>query len=97
MQAMERRGRKMITIRDIDFNVVNTSRNLRGILEYTRAHGVERVDIWPGKDKGAQFGITWNNGASTMSDFASATVCQQFFAKRARFAPWVILHPVKGV
>lgn len=84
----------MIKIYDADMRTASTSRNLRGLLEYTRKNEVERVDIWPNKN-GAQFGVTWRNGASCMSDFADSTVCKAFFAKRKAFNHNIIIHEVK--
>ena len=52
----------MITIRDSEFNIVSQSKNLRGILRYKCR--VERVDVWH-----RQVGITWTDGASTITDF----------------------------
>lgn len=81
----------MVKIYDKDLRTVSTSRNLRGILEYTRKNTVERVDIWPNKS-GAQFGITWSNGSSCISEFADATVCAQFFRHRIARFPVIKIH-----
>ena len=80
-----------VVIRDVDFKPVRASRNLRGIMEYTRKHAVQRVDIWPGKDGGAQLGIAWLDGASCITDFASAHVCKQWCAARRAF-PAATIH-----
>ena len=76
-----------VVIRDAEFYVVSTTKNLRGIIEYSRRHRVERVDIWPGKDGGAQLGITWSDDASTITDFVDSTVCREWCAKRRNFPP----------
>ena len=81
----------MITIRDRDFRIVSSSRNLRGIIDYSRRHIVERVDIWPHASGTAQLGITWTNGASVITDFQSSTVCEQWCASRRRF-PAAVIH-----
>lgn len=83
----------MIKIHDINMRTVSTSRNLRGILEYTRKNTVERVDIWPNSN-GAQVGIAWHNGSTCITDFADATVCAQFFRHRIARFPNVIIHEV---
>ena len=79
----------MITIYDASLRAVNRSQNLRGILDYTRTHTVDRLDLWPKNDK-CQVGITWANGSSTCFDFASFTVCKRFFESRKQFGAPVI-------
>ena len=81
----------MITIRDSDFCIVSTSRNLRGIIDYSRTHTVKRVDIWPHASGTAQLGITWSNDSSAITDFQSFTVCKQWCASRRRF-PAAVIH-----
>ena len=81
----------MVKIYDKDLRTISTSRNLRGILEYTRKNTIDRVDIWP-TESGAQFGITWLNGSFCISDFADAMVCKAFFAKRKTFNHNIIIH-----
>lgn len=75
-----------VIIRDADGHVVSRSRNLRGILEYSRRVPVERIDIWRNPDETAQLGITWTNGSSTITDFASFNVCKQWCASRRNFS-----------
>ena len=79
----------MIKICDKDLRCVSNSKNLLGIIEYTRAHAVERVDIWPRKDGEALVGIAWENGSTTTVDFASFVVAKEFFKSRRRFG-----HPI---
>lgn len=74
-----------VVIRDADFKIVSRSRNLRGILDYSRKHLVERVDIWQGAAGGAQLGIVWLSGASVITDFACFEVCKSWCAARRNF------------
>lgn len=74
-----------IIIRDASFRIVSRSRNLRGILSRNRQHAVDRVDVWEGKTGGAQLGVTWADGSSCITDFASFTVCVQWCAARRAF------------
>lgn len=76
-----------VVIRDIDFQVASRSRNLRGILEYSRRHPVERVDIWEARGGAAQLGIAWSNGSTCVTDFASFEVCKRWCAARRNFPP----------
>lgn len=88
-----------VLIKSWDDRVVSRSKNLRGILDYSRKYRVAKVRIWPnnpawrfpypgstvstvGDSEGARFEITWENGSTCLSDFASATVCGQFFRHR---------------
>lgn len=82
-----------IVIRDSSMRPVSTSKNLRGLLDYTRRNRVNRVDIWPDKvpRTGALVGIEWTNGATTTFTFESLVVCQQWFAARKRF-PAATVH-----
>lgn len=68
----------MIVIYDRDLKPVSRSRNLRGILSYPSQ--VERVDIW-----GAQLGVTWTDGASTITDFADPAVLREWVRARRIF------------
>lgn len=81
----------MVIIRDTDGCIVSRSKNLRGILDYSRRHIVERVDIWPHVSGTAQLGVTWINGASVITDFQSFTVCRQWCTSRRRF-PAAVIH-----
>jgi hypothetical protein len=82
-----------VTIRDRDMRIVSTSRNLRGILGFSRTHVVERIDIWPGAAGGAQLGITWMDGASCITDFASFTLCKDWVSRRrVFFGAQVVVH-----
>jgi len=82
----------MITIYDANMRAVARSRNLRGILTYSRKCTVQRVDIWPAKNGAAQCGIEWVDGATTITDFASFDVCQQWFMSRPKFSWAVRIH-----
>lgn len=69
-------------IRDADFRVVKKSQNLRGILDYSRDHAVERVDLY---DSERLLGVTWTNGASTVVRFADAKVLRRWAEARKCF------------
>lgn len=69
-------------IRDRDFKVVSNSRNLRGILEYARKIVTDRIDLYRNKTVGGQFGITFVDGATSISDFSSYDVMLKFAKKR---------------
>jgi hypothetical protein len=76
----------MVTIRDNSFNIVQRSKNLRGILERTRRIAVDRVDVWPDKaGDTAQLGVTWVDGSSCVTDFASFKLCKQWCRARRAF------------
>ena len=76
-----------ITIRDKDFRVVARSHNLRGILDYSRDHPVERVDLFPATNgnPAGTLGVTWTNGATTVADFASYSVMKKWVKARRCF------------
>jgi hypothetical protein len=81
-----------VVIRDRDFKPVNVSRNLRGIISSSGRNAVERVDVWPSKSgDGAQLGVTWTNGSSVITDFASFKVCKAWCAARRSF-PAATIH-----
>ena len=82
----------MILIRNKDFEVVSRSRNLRGILSYSRHTAVERIDLYKAPDGCGQFGITWCDGASCITDFASYNVMADFAKKRTFKAAPVFEH-----
>jgi hypothetical protein len=63
--------------------VVSRSRNLRGILEYSRTHFVARIDLYK-HDLEGQLGITWANGSTVITSFASFDVMQRW-VKRPLF------------
>jgi hypothetical protein len=87
---------KPVLIRDADFRVVRTSRNLRGIIGYSRTHAVERVDIYPSShDCSAQLGIAWADGATCITDFASFEICKNWCAARRAF-PKATIHTREG-
>lgn len=76
-----------VVIRDAAFNVVSKTKNLRGILDYSRTHRVDRIDFWEEGVKGTgQLGITWVNGSSTITDFADAGVMRRWVRGRRVFA-----------
>lgn len=79
----------MVTIRDTDFRVVATSRNLRGLLTYARKSPVTRVDLYenrPGATWGAQFGVTFADGASSISDFAQFSILVNWVETRKKLS-----------
>jgi len=69
-------------IRDAGLRVVKKSQNLRGILDYSRAHTVERVDLY---GSSRLLGVTWTNGASTVVRFADAKVMRRWVEARKCF------------
>lgn len=69
-------------IRDADFRIVKRSHNLRGILEYSRSHAVERVDLY---SSARLFGVAWMDGATTLVQFADANVMRQWAETRKCF------------
>lgn len=76
----------MITIYDRDLRVVSRSKNLRGIMRYPAT--VERVDVWwPG-----QLGVTWTDGASTITTFADHSVLLAWIKARRIFRGVPINH-----
>ena len=79
----------MTEIKDSMGNVIHRSKNLRGIMEYTRAMPVEFVNIIKTQD-GADVFIRWICGAVCHTKFASYTVACEFFNNpRRRFKPCV--------
>ena len=86
----------MATIRDRDFRTVSTSRNLRNV--YRHPSALERIDIWPRKDGGAQVGFAWVDGATCITDYASAEVARQFLGRmcKRRGAPAPVVHSQPG-
>jgi hypothetical protein len=76
-----------VVIRDSDCKVVSTSRNLRGVIARLGRIRPERFDIWPASDGTAQLGITWADGSSMITDFASAAICVRFCENRQQGAP----------
>lgn len=90
-----------IVIRSSDFRVVSTSRNLRGLLTYARRSPVTRVDLYenkPGAAWGAQFGIVFADGSTSISDFASYSILCAWVETRRKLARgWalceVVNHP----
>lgn len=69
-------------IYDADLRVVKKSKNLRGILDYSRTHTVERVDVY---QSARLLGVTWTNGASTVVQFADAKVMRRWAEARKCF------------
>ena len=74
-----------VLIVDIGLNAISRSRNLRGILDYSRRNPVERIDLY-GQPLGAGLlGITWINGSSVITEFASFSVMREWTRDRAVF------------
>ena len=69
-------------IRDVDSRPVKRSSSLRGIIDYSRNHAVERVDLY---DSARLLGVTWANGASTVVPFADAKVLRRWAEARKCF------------
>ena len=69
-------------IHDAGLRVVKKSQNLRGILDYSRAHTVEGVDLY---ESARLLGVTWTNGASTVVRFADAKVMRRWAEARKCF------------
>lgn len=72
-------------IRDRDMRVVRRTRNLRAILEHSRDHAVERLDVYPGPHGTGQLGVAWADGSTTIVDFASINVLREWIARRRCF------------
>lgn len=66
-----------VIIRNAEFRIVAQSRNLRGIIDYSRSHAIERIDLY----KGPQLGISWVDGASCITDFADVTVMHKWIER----------------
>lgn len=62
--------------------VAATSKNLRGIVTYSRKHPVETVALGHAPDGAGVLHITWANGAHATADFASFMVMCECVAKR---------------
>lgn len=76
----------MIKIRNKDFDVVSISKNLAGVRKYAAMYGVERIDIYPDKKTlGCQLGICFKDGASTIHDWRSYTICLERMKKWKHF------------
>ena len=75
----------MITIRNSSGLVVQTSRNLRGIVDRARKVGIDRIDAWYDRRIGkGTLGVTFADDSYTVTDFASDTVLEGYL-KRARW------------
>jgi hypothetical protein len=75
-----------VVIRGADFRVASRSRNLRGILTYSREHVVTRVDLFGPHSSGTgTLGLAWADGATCITDFADYTVMREWVAKRRIF------------
>lgn len=85
----------MAVIRDRDFRIVSTSRNLRNV--YRHPAVIERIDIWPGKSGTAQVGFAWHDGATCITDYASAEVAREFLTRMCarRKVPAPIIHEAR--
>ncbi len=82
----------MINIRDRDMKLIRNSRNLRGVLEHSKRHEVVRIDLWRHRhdapDGSVQIGMEWDDGSSTIFEFASYAVACKWFAVRRRTRGW---------
>jgi hypothetical protein len=75
-----------IIIRDINGRSVRRSKNLRGILEYCRTCQVERVDLFgPNRDGEGVLGVTWADGSTCVTDFASYRLMAEWAKARRAF------------
>lgn len=80
-----------IVIRDADFRVAHRSRNLRGILDYSRNHVVTRIDCYgPHANGTGTLGIAWADGATCITDFADYAVMVQWVKARRRMSGHLI-------
>ena len=86
-----------IIIRDRNFKIVSRSRNLRGIMEYSRRKSTAyRIDLYRGKNgwSGGQFGIAWHDGSTAICDFADFSIMESFAKKRTFKGAEIKIHPV---
>lgn len=60
--------------------IISTSRNLRGIHDRCRRlkHAVERVEVIPLRDGGANILIKWIDGSWATTNFADYGVCVKY-------------------
>lgn len=72
----------MIIIRNSSGDVVQRSRNLRGIVDRARKVGVCRVDAWyDRKKRTGQLGVTFADDSYTITSFASDTVLESYIQR----------------
>ena len=76
---------------------ISWSKNLRGILTYSRENETERIDLYkPDPTRsGGQFGIAWANGSTSICDFADYSIMEKF-ANKKTFKPAIIKIHHKG-
>lgn len=72
----------MVIIYDSNMKPVSHSRNLRGILDYSRKHAVAKVRLTQYKIVGGMLHIEWMNGATVCTIFASWTVLKSWVRGR---------------
>lgn len=70
--------------------VVSQSKNLRGIVAYARQVKLASIVIQPKPDLSASLAISWVDGATCFTNFASYTVCQHWCNKKTIRLGWPI-------
>ena len=76
-------------IYDENGSIVKTSSNLRGIIEYSRRTPVKVVRLFY---PDAQLGVEWEDGATTLVQFASASVLRRWAEARRCFKGATFKH-----
>jgi hypothetical protein len=67
---------------NLNGNLVASSKNLRGILDYARKVPVHRVAIYRNLNGDGLLCVTFDNGANCQTTFASYTVCIDWVKSR---------------
>jgi hypothetical protein len=71
-----------------DGKAVSKSRNLRGVLDYGRKHGVNQVAIGERSNGGGTLVVIFDNKAVVTTTFASFVVLLDWVASRAKRSGW---------
>jgi hypothetical protein len=83
----------MIQIRDVNGNVVHTSRNLRGLLDQARRSPVRKVH-WTGRPDGsAVLAVRYADGCHCETVFLSMLVCAKWCARRRNWPQATVTWP----
>ena len=69
----------------INDKVVSASRNLRGMRDYARKHGVDTIGIIKAVDRAICF-VYYANGAQCRTEWASLSVCKDRMARWKYFS-----------
>lgn len=77
----------MIEIKDASGHVYSRSKNLRGILDYSRRPfiRVTRLTVMHAGDSGGRLRVDWSNGHHVIAIFASHAVMLQWIKARRVF------------